>query len=189
MSSSTVNLEATAAVSSVTGGHVPAVGPIELRTVDVDQRVQEQIRDLSALYPDPSPKLATAMALISEAVRNTVAAIEAAESDDQLKADNALLQVQAALPDLFRVREVGDGFRVVCAALLFAFENKNGSPFTKGQMYALLRAYKALWESPFMSAESAVAHTDVLEDSGLIVDPVLLTDIFSEAEEAGFVDG
>lgn len=177
-------------VPSVTGAFIPSVEtPVEIRNEDSNnQRVHDHLTDLSAIYPDPSDGLAPAMNVVSESMKACQKAIEAERKGDKLKADGLMLRAQALLPDMVAVRGIGEGFGIVTAALVFLFANQQGVPFSLVQIIALLRAYKSIWEAPFMSVDRAVAITDDLEETGLVVDPIPLTELYSQAEQDGFVD-
>jgi len=152
------------------------------------ERVRDQIDDLKAIYPEPSSGLGTAMRIIAESIDFCVKAIEAERAGDRMSADEFMLHAQALLPELVSVQRLGDGFGIVVAALVFLFANMSGAPFSSEQMFAVLKSYRALWTSPFLSQDSAVTITDDLEDANLAVDPLPLTELFNDAEEAGLVD-
>jgi hypothetical protein len=154
----------------------------------VKESAQDQIEDLREIYPAPSDNLLKAVTLLSEAIFACNDAIQAEEVADKFRADDCMLKVQAASMQLFELRGIGDGFGVVATALLFTFVNKQGIPFIKSEMHAILRTLKALRSAPFSTLEKGVAVTEILELEGLVIDPVPLTDLLNEAQEAGFVD-
>lgn len=192
MSSQIIDLKTGSSVSapSLTGALLPQSGEFELQVRErVGDAVQEQLEDLKIIYGEPSDLLNQAITVISEAVRACTVAISATEVGDRIQADSFMLQVQTFLPELFKLRKIGDGFGIICSALIFSFANKAGSPFTKSEMHVILRALQKLWSTPYISVENAIQVTEFLEQSGLIVDPVPLTDLFTYAEEDGLFDG
>lgn len=192
MSSQVVNLKTghSTAAPVVTGGSPLTSGSFEVRgTEPATESVQDQLEDLKTIYGELSANLSVAIATLSEAIQACSDAIEADEAGNTIQADTSMLQIQAALPELFKARGIGDGFGIIVTALMFSFVNKGGSPFSRPEMHAVMRALKALWSTPFISTESAVEATACLEQAGLISDPLPLTDLFSQVEEAGLVDG
>lgn len=164
-------------------------GPLTLQVKSTfNESVQDQLDDLNAIYGDPSPKLGQVLSLLTIAVDACKGAIDAEDRADKFRADDCMLSVQASVGDLFSYRSVGDGFAIVITALAFMFINKSGLPFTKREMYAVLRTMNGIRTAPFCNLESAVSMTEVLEDAGLMIDPLPLTDLLTEAQEAGFVD-
>jgi len=172
----------TAAANQETGGFT-----IE-NAAAVSQSVQDQLEDLREIYPDPSPQLQRVITSLTEAILACNEAIQAEEAADKFRADDCMLKVQAASMELIELRGIGDGFGVVATALMFAFINKRGTPFSKIEMNAVLRTLKALRSAPFPTLENGAAVTEILEKAGLVIDPVPLTDLLREAQEAGFVD-
>lgn len=176
--------------ASATGSLIQAAEtPLEVRTADeLDERVNEHLIDLRQIYPDPGDGVATAMRVLAESIDACQQAIEAKRQGQELRADSSMLTTQSLLPDLIAVQRIGEGFGIVVSSLVFSFANQAGLPFSLEQMNMLLRAYKAVWQAPFMSLDRAVALTDELENVGLKVDPAPLTNLYVWAEEEGFVD-
>ena len=110
-----------------------------IEAVSVNEPVRDQVEDLKAIYPEPSEHLSTAMRLVWDSLERLKAAIEAEETGNKFKADDSMLRVQSDLPALFSVRTISDGFGVIIAGLISAFANKQGSPFSKGEMFAILK--------------------------------------------------
>lgn len=175
-------------VPSATGAFIPELVPHNAADSTIRERVQDQLDDLKAIYREPSPLLFHAVTLLSEAAGACAQAIDAEERADKFRADDCMLKVQALVTELIGLRAIGDGLGIVATSLMFAFINKGGVPFTKTEMRAVLRTLNSLRTAPFSSVESAVGVTGILEEAGLVVDPIPLADLFVEAEEAGFVD-
>lgn len=191
MGSRVVNLHtgASADVAIATGTILSAPDVVTIGIVDItSERVFDQIADLKSIYPDPSPELANAMRAVAESIDFCINAIDTERAGDRMGADEFMLHAQALLPDLVRVKHLSDGFGILVAAHVFLFANKAGAPFSSDQMLALLKSYRAMWNSPYLTEESAVTITDDLEAVNLDVDPSPLTQLFNEAEEAGLVD-
>jgi hypothetical protein len=176
-------------VPSVTGAFAPGFAASAVQALAaIKESARDQLEDLKVIYSEPSPQLGQAVTLLSEAAFACVEAIDAEENSKRFRADDCMLRVQAISSQLFDFRSLGDGFGIVSTALMFAFINKNGMPFSKAEMYAVLRVLKTLRSAPFSSMENAVTITGILEQAGLIVDPLPLTDLLTDAQEAGFVD-
>lgn len=152
------------------------------------EHVHDQLEDLREIYPEPSNQLLQAVTSISEAIVACNEAIQAELAGDKFRADDCMLKVQATSMELFDLRGIGDGFGVVATSLMFAFINKHGIPFNRLEMHAILRTLKALRSAPFASLEKGVSMTEVLESAVLVIDPIPLTDLLTEAQEAGFLD-
>jgi hypothetical protein len=192
MSSQVINIKTGSSIAApVSTGESPAIsGSFELRgTEPASEAVQGQLDDLRTIYGEPSASLSRAISIVTDAIAACSNAIEASDAIDKIKADIFMLQIQASLPELFEMRGIGDGFGIIVTALMFSFLNKTGSPFSKPQILAVMRALRALWSTPFVSVEGAAEVTDLLDQAGLIADPLPLTDLFVGVEEAGLIDG
>jgi hypothetical protein len=176
-------------VPNATGAIIPEPVPQNNRAPSpITERVQDQLDDLKTIYREPSPQLLHAVTLLSEAAKACADALEAEDRVDRFRADDCMLRVQALVGELIGFRGIGDGFGIVATALMFAFINKSGIPFTKSEMQAVLRTLNSLRTGPFASMETAVAVTGILEKARLVIDPIPLGELFTEAQEAGFVD-
>jgi hypothetical protein len=192
VSNQIVNLKtgASTSVPSVTGNFLIEDGSFQLQPAErVGEAVQDQLEDLKTIYGEPSANLSRAIEIISESIDSCVKAIESVGAGDKIQADSYMLQTQAVLPELFKLRQISDGFGIICSALMFSFVNRAGRPFQDREIHAVLRGLRALWSTPYLSIWDAVCVTDDLEQAGLIVDPIQLTALFTYAEEAGLVDG
>lgn len=176
-------------VPSATGAIIPEPMPQNIGLSDpVNERIQDQLDDLKNIYQEPSPQLLHAVTLLSEAARACTDAIESEERADRFRADDCMLKAQVLVSELVGFRGIGDGFGIVATALMFAFINKGGTPFTIAEMRAILRTLNSLRTGPFASLETAVVVTGILEKAKLVIDPIPLTELFTEAQEAGFID-
>ncbi len=176
-------------VTGCTGAATQEIGEFTIQNAaPVNERVQDQLEDLIEIYPEPSDKLLQVVTSLSEAILACNEAIQAEETADRFRADDCMLKVQAISMELFEFRGIGEGFGVVVTSLMFTFINKQGLPFSKDEMHAILRTLRALRSAPFCSLEKGVSITEILELAGLVVDPIPLTDLLTEAQEAGFVD-
>lgn len=175
--------------SVTTEGDTTVSGTLKVEvSATARETAQELLDDLSQIYGDPGPRLSRVLALAVSAIDATKEAIEAEDKKDRFRADDYMLMVGACIGELFEFRGIGNGFAIVVAALTFAFINKRGLPFSSSEMYAVLRTLNAIRTAPFCSVEVAVATTEILESAGLTVDPIPLTDLLTDAQEAGFVD-
>jgi hypothetical protein len=174
-------------VPSVTGDLV-SEGNATVTPSKISENVQDQLDDLRAIYPEGRPQLVQVITLLSEAAKTCAAAIEAEAQNEKFLADDCMLKIQALIGELVKLRGIGDGFGIVTTALLFTFINKGGRPFADSEMRRVLRILNLLRTAPFLSIESAADATSILEEAGLAVDPLPLTDLLTEAQEAGFVD-
>lgn len=156
---------------------------------DPNEEVKDILHDLEDIYGEISPMLGQVLSLLSSAIAANREAIDFQTKGNDLKADARMLLVQTQIEELFSLRRsVGEGFAVVIGALMFAFINKAGMPFGKKELYGVLGTLNAIRMAPFCSIERAVQYTEPLEQAGLVIDPIPLSDLLSEAEEAGFVE-
>ena len=127
---------------------------------------------LDDLYPEfegLSITLRSAIALLDEANVACREARHAARSGTLIASDNALLTVQALLPELFACRAIGDGFGMAVGALLTAFLNRGADVWSEEQILAVSSALTLLRETPFLTEEQAVDSVDMLQDKGIKV--------------------
>jgi hypothetical protein len=154
-----------------------------------DERLSDQIDDLRAIYGDPTRQLSEMLSALNLAIAACREATEFEKSNNSYRADEKMLLVQAELGNLFFLRDsFEDGFGLVIGALIFSFVNKEGQPFTYGELFAILRTLNELQSAPYCSIEKAVDITDKLEIAGLSPTPKPLSDLLVEAEEAGIVE-
>ena len=179
-------------VPSITGGMIPPtqdiLSPPPIPEID-DSRNAAYVEDVETIYRNSSPLLNGAIRLLSEAIDDCTSALEAENRQDRLAADDSMQRVQANLPSLFERRGLGDGYGTIINAIRFAFINKEGAPFSRPQIQSIVRMLKQVRSHPYIGIENAVEATEILENTGLCVDPVVLGAFLREAEEGGVLDG
>lgn len=123
-----------------------------------------------------NPRIFKALDLIDEAhVR--VAAASSSVATDPLVADDHMMHVQATLFRLLSLRDIGEGFATVVAALLRGVESGAGGPFAKEQIGAVFQCLNRLRAEPFLSLDGALDEVDALEDAGLATTSTDLIDL------------
>ena len=141
---------------------------------------------IDALYPptEGTPSdIATALLLLGGAISLLENARSAGQQGDWILADRCTQRLQAALPDLFKPRKIGDGYGLVINAIHIAFLNKRGKPLNMDQLTTIWRVLKELRRAPFTQFEAALDCVEELEGCGLEVDPRNITDLVPDADD------
>ena len=132
---------------------------------------QIEIDDLYPAREAGSPELDRALKLLSAASNHMREAGTLLREGDQIGADLATQRLYGILAELFNCRRLGDGFGVLINALQCCFENLNGAPLSAKQVDAVSRVLAIIRGEPYVAFAVAVERLDILEDSGLSVDP------------------
>jgi hypothetical protein len=143
---------------------------------------------IDALYPASealSPDLGTALRLLAESIQRADEAVAAADSGERLAADNALIRVQALMPELFCCRSLGDGFGHIISAVYYGIKNRQGSFLDTVQVRALRRTLDAIRSKPFMLFDEADKFVDHLEEANLDTEPSTFKEIQELVDEEG----
>lgn len=122
-----------------------------------------------------------ALQLLADAISSVTTARDLLRQNDLLESDKYIQGLQGTLPELFRCRNIGDGFGAIVNAIEISFVNQNGKPFEEKQINLLLRILKQLRSAPFISFDSAQNLITELESLGFDVYPATL-DAFSDDE-------
>ncbi len=126
-----------------------------------------------SLYSVPAvdPNLATAFTLLDEALEWMNEAIKAKHDGDDIDSDDAVMHVQALLPELFCCRTIGDGFGSMVNAIYHGLNNINGELLEREQLVALKNALDRIKTKPFLDVDTAIEEIMRLEDAGFTVEP------------------
>ena len=142
--------------------------------------------EIDKLYPATEGSdayVTTALGLLAEAIDKLQAARIAAQDKDIVTADRHVQRFQARLPELFRLRKIGDGYAVIVNSLHFALINQHGRPLTSEQITTIWRVLKELRNAPFVPFEQALDRVVELEECGLRVDPPIITELVPESDD------
>jgi hypothetical protein len=143
---------------------------------------------IDSLYPAPdilSPAFGTALRLLAESLQRAAEAVIAADEEDRIAADNAVIRIQALLPELFCCRSLGDGFGHLINAIFYGIKNRAGTFLNAVQIRSIKRALEAVRSQPFMSFEVADGYVDYLEDAGLDTEPSTFRGLKELLDEEG----
>ncbi|MGA3308582.1 MAG: hypothetical protein ABSD08_08205 [Xanthobacteraceae bacterium] len=169
------------------GTYVPPTRNIEVevRSYGIEDvriaRRDVQIEDLYAGDTPTAQLINRARQLLAEAEDFSVNAQRMLSEGDGVGADNEITLLQANLPELFFCRSLSEGLGAVTVALHHALTNRNGSPLTSDQIFAVRTACQKLHSNPFAPFTDALDLIDGLADAGLVTDPPeaeLLSDFF-----------
>jgi hypothetical protein len=100
-----------------------------------------------------------------------------------VEGDRILLRLHFLLRDLFKYRDVGDGFAQIVNTLQFALINQRGKPLTFPQVTTIWRIVKELRTRPLMSFDEGINAVSELEESGFEVDPPILSELVSQFDD------
>ena|ERR1700722_8879228 len=140
---------------------------------------------IDKLYPaieGTGTEVLTALGLLADAIDTMERARTAAHAQDILTADRHAQRFQAALPSLFAVRTIGDGYALIINSLHFALINQRGVPLNLTQLTTVWRVLRELRNAPFLQFEQSLDHVADLEDCGLAVDPPIISQLIEEDE-------
>jgi hypothetical protein len=140
--------------------------------------------DTARLYDAPvgdSSNIVRALELLKEVSDHLS---EARRAGNLIDADRFLQRAQRALPKLFALRSIGDGFGVIVNSLYIAFTNLHGKPMNKKQIEVAWRVVRELRTRPALSLEQGIQAVEELEESGLEVDPPELAGLLESSESA-----
>jgi hypothetical protein len=187
---STTGLQETTEATYYTSATELLTGEGNVRTEQpqLSDAVRDQLDDLRAIYGEPSDSLQRVIESLTEAIEFCKEALVAKNEGNGLAADDNMAKAQITIAGLINHRKAGQGFDIVIGALTLAFTNKAGIPLRESEILAVLQTMNQLRNGPFSSVEKAVAITETLENAGLVVDPLPLTDLLMDAEEAGLVE-
>lgn len=105
------------------------------------------------------------------------------EVDDEMMAQDAITRFRPVLMELFCCRDIGDGFgEIVRACQIAALKLGDETP-SLDQVIEMKWALNRLRKEPFISFEDAIVRVIGLENAGLIVDEVSITEIVPAADE------
>ena len=141
---------------------------------------QEATNRLSTeeLYPHidelSSDGLAVALRLLNEADSLLDSAVQAIRSNDAMSADDLVIKAQSILPDLFRLRLLGDGLSLCVSSLYNSIENLYGSQPSEGQILAMAYVVRIARKNIFCTFDAAVDIVEKLQSADLIIEPASL---------------
>jgi hypothetical protein len=116
-------------------------------------------------------ELTSALALLRDVIEWCNRALAALVRAEVLQADDAMVNVQVRMPELFCCRAVGDGLGEVVNAVQCSFENLSGRPMERSQIEAVRNAFVAVRSEPRISFDRAINLVSAMEQAGLAVDP------------------
>lgn len=128
------------------------------------------LTETRTLYPNEQggiSRIAAGIDCLTAVANATERAIALIESGSPLEADDVAMEVQLGLRRLYMYRGIGNGFALVSNSLMIGVENLNGVPPTAGQLRAVKKVLRLLYEHPILSTEKAMAAIDDLDDAGL----------------------
>ncbi len=130
-----------------------------------------------------SSSLRNGIKLLDESIDVLDQAKEAVDADDEMMAQDALTRLRPVLMELFCCREIGDGFgEIVRACRTAALKLGDDTPSLE-QIAELRWALNRLRKEPFISFEDAIERVIGLDNTGLIVDEVRVTEIVPATDE------
>ena len=97
---------------------------------------------------------------------------EARHAKSAIEMDQYVQRVQLALPRLFALRSISEGFGLVINSLNIAFVNRRGVPLTEEQLIVVWRVLRELRARPVISLDQGIQQVEQLEEQGLQVDPI-----------------
>jgi len=127
--------------------------------------------ELYANLEGVSSDMRNAIRLLSVGTERLEEALGASRRQETVAADDALQRFQGMLPELFCLRSLGDGYGMIINALLYAFENLEGTPLTESQINAVVRLVKKVRTELFLNINIAAEAITALESAGLVVEP------------------
>jgi len=167
---------------------IPSLSPAMEVPVERDMLT---IKDLYADAPGRPQILLKAQAILVAGLERMAAARDYIVGEELLNADYEVTLFQGDLPELFYFSASVEGFSTVVVAIHDALKNRQGKPLDLDQINAIRRCLTALTDRPFMKYDDALDLVDLLETTGLCVNPpessavaeILLED--EEVEERG----
>ena len=167
----------------------PQVRVTGVEAMEVEPSSGQQI-STEQLYPGReglSSELDTALRLLAMGEERVQEALMALRNGEPIPADHALQRLQAMLPELFCLRELGDGFGMIVNALIWSFQNLDGSLLGEPQVRGVAQALKTLRTEPFTTVNAAVDLVTCLENIGFVTEPPqmdILADLLSGDESS-----
>lgn len=125
-----------------------------------------------ALYRDTGSWKITRALNLSQRLRGSVdEAVAGVEADDAMRADECVRRARVELlPELFCLRELGDGFGMLVNAIMTSLHQLEEELPTLSQLRALRKAVEKLETEPFLRPNAAIEAIMELEDAGFDVD-------------------
>jgi hypothetical protein len=124
-------------------------------------------------------EMRSALRLLRDAIGWCDRALSADSLGELFQADDAMVNVQIIMPELFCCRALGDGLAEIVNAIQSSFENLKGGAFERSQISSIRRALIAIQNEPRLSFERALEFVGAMESTGLMVEPALI-DTLSE---------
>lgn len=126
------------------------------------------------LYPEQeacTPELGAALRLLGKGLEFVDGALDALQTGSAIASDDAMLQLQALVRELFNCRILGDGFGAVINALLASLENRLGSPLNQLQIRTIGQVLRRVRSEPFLQFSSALDEIEKLEQAAFMIEP------------------
>lgn len=146
----------------------------------VSQRALIPVDELYQVSEAVAPELETGLRLLADALVYLRDAIVSHDEHNVIAADDAILKLQALLPELFCCRTLGDGFGAVINAIISSIQGLQGQPLTREQILVIANVLRRVRSEPFIGFEAATEEIMKLEEKILSVDPPGFTDFISE---------
>ena len=143
-----------------------------LAPIEIDKLYQAEGHSVS--------NVSAVLGLLAEAIALLDQARASLSNQNVIDADRYVQRFQVLLPDLFKKRNIGDGYALVINSLHFAFVNQHGRPLEFEQLTTVWRIMKELRNAPFLSFQLALSYVSELENCQLQVDPPVLADLIEE---------
>lgn len=116
-------------------------------------------------------ELRSALRLLRDAIGWCDRALSADTLGELFQADDAMVNVQMIMPELFCCRALGDGLAEIVNAIQSSFENLKGMTLEGPQVSSIRRALVAIQNEPRLSFDRALEFVGAMESTGLIVEP------------------
>lgn len=152
------------APSSPTGIHL--VEPV--RTIE-GPLGDEPVEPIADIGESTARDLQDALTLIAKGQELVQEALEIYE-DDWMTADNCMMRLQMVLAELFAIRSLDDGFRLVVSSMLNGLLNLNGEPMNQEQIASVGDVLRHVEAEPSMTFERGVDITELLGNVGMDVE-------------------
>jgi len=127
--------------------------------------------EIDRLYDAPAGESSNIVRVLEQLKQMSDYLTEARRSENPIDADQLVQRVQVALPRLFALRSIGDGFALLINSLHVAFTNLHGTPLNRQQVDVVWRVLRELRTKPAISLEQGIRQVEELEECGLEVDP------------------
>jgi hypothetical protein len=159
--------------------HVPTENDITRDTAVVQPKTsQASMEDLYPLSSQMRPELARAWSLLDEGlayIGNAIKSLQ--EHDDVMASDDAIMNFQALLPELFFCRTIGEGFTTIITSVNHAIVNFDGAPLTIPQLKSLNAIIRRLRTEIYISDDEANDEVIKLQEIGFRVDPKYISSL------------